>query len=159
MKQRSCTPTLRYICTVCNKECKTRKRLTSHSKTHKPKHKLMCESCGKEFNCQFDLDFHMEVVHERVVNESGMTYRCSHCPDTFNSHVNLVEHIKQHKKETNESSRLCEICAKECTNLKTYQAHIATHKNKSFVCNVSSILIKSTRSSFNFLHRSVARLS
>lgn len=135
MKQRNCG-TAQFVCQVCKKECLNRRALTKHKVTHRPKHRLMCDGCGKEFNSQFDLDFHTEVVHGRVVNE-GITYRCSHCPDTFNSHINLMAHVKKHKQEIDEESRLCEICAKECPNLRSYRTHISSHKNRKFVCDVS----------------------
>lgn len=136
MRDRNCGPADQFSCDVCKKVCPNKRALSKHKQAHKPKHRLMCEGCGKEFNSQFDLDFHTEVVHGRIVNE-GITYRCSHCPDTFSAHAALMAHVKKHKDEKNDSPRLCEICAKECPNLKSYRAHISNHKNKNFVCDVS----------------------
>jgi hypothetical protein len=95
----------------CGKEFTEKKKYHSHTATHRQREKLMCEECGKEYNHQFDLDTHMESVHRRVIR-SDCIYRCSHCPDAFNSHIDLLEHVKEHQREKKEAPRLCEVRSK-----------------------------------------------
>lgn len=137
MKERSCTTEV-FACDICDKEFATKRHLSAHKQTHKPKHKVMCEVCGKDFSSQFDLDTHMESVHERVVKRDCI-YRCTYCQATYHSHLELLEHVRQHNKDKKEAPRLCEVCARTCPNLKSYQAHMASHlpQKKSFVCEVS----------------------
>lgn len=137
MKLRTCRPIDEFDCLLCKKRFPNNRALGKHKSTHKPKEILICDICGKEYRSQFDLDFHTEVVHNRISSpKKGITYRCSHCTETFNSHLALVDHIQQHKKEKHDSPRLCEICAKECPNLKSYRAHVSNHRAKKFLCDV-----------------------
>lgn len=124
-------------CKECGKEFKNKKNLYSHSQIHKKKEKVMCEACAREFNSQFDLDSHIEATHRRVVKKDCV-FRCTHCQETFESHLDLLVHVKQHNQEKKDAPRLCEICAKVCANQKSYLSHMSTHRNqKSFVCKVS----------------------
>lgn len=49
-----------FSCNECDKHFKNKKTLYNHKKTHKTKQKVMCESCGKEFNSQHDLVINVE---------------------------------------------------------------------------------------------------
>jgi uncharacterized Zn-finger protein len=136
MKSKTCMEE-DFGCSVCSKVFKSKKNLYAHMSTHKPKEKFMCEVCAKEYNHQFDLESHMESVHHRVVKRDCI-YRCTHCDEKFNSHLDLLEHVKEHQREKKEAPRLCEICAKVCANLKAYQSHIVIHKEKkAHTCIVS----------------------
>jgi hypothetical protein len=138
MKERTCFSEV-IQCQICAKHFQTKKNLYAHMQTHKPKQKLMCDECAKEFNNQFDLDQHKESIHNRVMKRGEFTYRCSHCQEAFSSHFELLEHVKEHQKEKKDAPRLCEICARLCANLKAYQAHMANHQpqKRSHVCDVS----------------------
>lgn len=134
MKSRVCF-TEKITCTDCDREFQTKRQLYSHKQTHRKKEKVMCDACAKEFNSSFDLEHHMEAVHRRVV-KTDCIFRCTHCNETFNSHLDLLGHVKQHQSEKKDAPRLCEICAKVCSNQKSYQAHMSSHKAKSFICEV-----------------------
>ncbi|XP_070508896.1 zinc finger and BTB domain-containing protein 24-like [Chironomus tepperi] len=128
MKSRVCHSE-QSICKECGKTFMTKKSLYNHMASHRPKEKYMCEVCAKEYNHQFDLEAHMESAHQRVVKRDCV-YRCTHCNEKFHSHLDLLDHVKEHQREKKEASRLCEICAKVCANLKAYQSHIIIHKEK-----------------------------
>ena len=59
--------------------------------THKPKQKLICEFCAKEYSNKYDLDIHMEI-HRRV---SNCIFRCTHCLESFHSQMELLDHGKK----------------------------------------------------------------
>lgn len=137
MKAKSCFTPDPVICKKCGKSFEKKKSLYSHLKTHIPKDKVMCELCAREFSHQYDLDTHMEAIHRRVVRRD-LVFKCTHCHDTFNSHLDLLDHVKEHKKEKKEAPRLCEICARVCPNLKSYQSHMVIHSDKKpHNCTVS----------------------
>ncbi|KAL7013905.1 hypothetical protein ACKWTF_015642 [Chironomus riparius] len=124
-------------CKECGKTFLNKKSLYNHMSSHRPKEKYMCEVCAKEYNHQFDLEAHMESAHQRIVKRDCV-YRCTHCNEKFQSHLDLLEHVKEHQREKKEAPRLCEICAKVCPNLKAYQSHIIIHKEKkAHTCAVS----------------------
>lgn len=122
-------------CKTCNKVFQTKKAMYSHQQIHKPKERVMCEACASDFSSQFDLDTHMESIHKRVV-KTDCIFRCSHCDAVFQSHLDLLHHVKEHARERKNASRLCEICARQCANLKAYQSHMSSHKDCSFKCTV-----------------------
>ena len=140
MKEQSCTAENHIIkCKKCGKEFSEKKHLYRHHKVHQSKAaKFICEDCGMAFTSTFDLDTHMESAHRRVVKRDCI-YRCSHCQAAFNSHLDLLEHIKEdHSKEKKDSPKLCEVCAKECPNNRSYHSHMASHRQqRKFVCDVS----------------------
>lgn len=72
---------------------------------------MICDECGKDFSNPFDLDQHKDIIHGRAPNRGDFSFRCSHCQESFSSHYELLEHVKEHKKEKTEAPRLCEICA------------------------------------------------
>lgn len=136
MKERSCFVDV-IACNICAKQFSAKRNLYSHMATHRPKPpKFMCEGCGMEFSSTFDLDTHMEATHRRVVKRDCI-YRCTHCQESYSSHLDLLEHVKQHSSKK-DSPKLCEICARECPNQKSYQAHMLSHREKrTYVCDVS----------------------
>lgn len=138
MKERSCIEEEIHMCTICEKQFKNKRNLQNHMRVHRPKETIMCEGCGLPFKSQYDLDQHSEAIHRRVV-KMDCIFRCAHCPETFNSHLDLLEHVKKHGRGAKDDEpRLCEICAKECINLRSYKAHMLKHRDVlPFVCNVS----------------------
>lgn len=139
MKAKSCFVE-KFECRVCNKEFETKRRLYCHvSATHnKVQTKVLCELCAKEFSSQIALDLHIEATHRRVVKKDCV-FRCTICNEKFESHMDLLEHVKIHNKEKHEAPRLCEICSKMCANLRAYKAHLTTHGEKRHVCEVRRI--------------------
>lgn len=134
MKSRACHND-KSICKECGKMFLNKKSLYNHLATHKPKEKVICEICAKQYSQQFDLESHMEAVHHIVKRDC--IYRCTHCDQKFHSQKDLLDHVKDHQREKKEAPRLCEICAKVCANLKAYQSHILIHKEKkAHTCQV-----------------------
>lgn len=140
MKAKNCTVE-EFRCKVCAKRFATKKNMNSHMSTHRPKpENFICESCAMEFTNNFDLETHLESIHKRIIKRDCI-YRCTHCHDAFHSHLDLLEHVKQHSKEKKDSPKLCEICAKECPNNRSYLSHVQGHKTrKTYVCDVSSCM-------------------
>ena len=128
-----------FICNICSKRFQSNRSLSSHKWTHKPKTKLMCEECAKTFSNKFDLEMHMQSVHNHAPDKnSNLVFKCTHCIEQFSNHMDLFAHVKEHVREKKESSKLCETCGRNCPNLKAYQAHIKTHNDvvKNFICTV-----------------------
>lgn len=139
MKDRSCSSIVEdvYECETCGKQFEKKKSLASHIRSHQPKETVMCEGCGTSFNNQYELDLHSEATHRRVVKENCI-YRCAHCPETFSSHLDLLKHVKEHAKGGKFEARVCEICAKEFSNSKSYRNHMVSHREVlPFICTVS----------------------
>ncbi|CRK91436.1 CLUMA_CG005108, isoform A [Clunio marinus] len=129
-------------CEECSETFGTKNQLYHHKQKHKLKEineTSICDICSEEFKSRYALDVHIESNHRRIVRQ-GCIFRCYSCHDTFESYLDLFEHVQQHKKEKNENPRLCEICAKVCTNLKTYLKHKSTHNPRKFpyVCKTCS---------------------
>ena len=78
---------------------------------------------------------HIESTHRRVVKKDCI-FRCTSCNEKFESHLDLIEHVRTHNQEKKDAPRLCEICAKMLPNRKSYQAHLSNHRAKSFLCEV-----------------------
>lgn len=51
MRARSCIKEV-ISCKFCNKRFKTKKTLSGHMNTHKPKEKVICDMCGEDFTNQ-----------------------------------------------------------------------------------------------------------
>jgi hypothetical protein len=135
MKTRTCFVE-KFECPECKKECKNKRSLNSHKQTHRQKPaKVLCELCAKEFTSQFSLDLHIESIHRRVVKKDCI-FRCTTCNEKFESHLDLLDHVKLHAKEKKDAPRLCEFCSKMCPNLRSYNAHVSNHKEKTFICEV-----------------------
>lgn len=138
MKNRNCFVE-EIKCKICDKEFQTKRSLYTHIRSHRPKPpKIMCDSCGMDFSSTFDLDTHMESSHQRAIKRDCI-FRCTHCEESFTSHLDLLEHVKQHSKDKKDSPKLCEVCARECPNQKSYQAHMQHHRTdrRTYKCDVS----------------------
>lgn len=137
MKARDCFTPKVYVC-ECGKQFDKRKSFYSHRANHKPKEKVICEVCAKAFSHNYDLESHMETAHRRNVRRGDCIFKCTHCHQNFTSHLDLLDHVREHQREKKEAPRLCEICAKVCANLRAYQAHLVIHKDKKpHNCQVS----------------------
>ena len=138
MKSKVCFTEV-FNCDICLKNFLNNRSLNRHKRTHKPKLKLMCEECAKTFSNKFDLEMHMQSVHNHEPNKnSKLIFKCTYCLEKFSNHIALFTHVKEHLREKKEGSKLCETCGKNCINLKSYQAHIKTHADvvKKFICPV-----------------------
>lgn len=127
-----------HKCTFCGKSFTSKDAMRKHMYTHKAKVKVVCDQCGKEFKGPYELDTHIESTHNRVVRKDCV-FRCNKCEEVLPSHLDLVNHMKEHAKEADNVTKLCEICAKECPTKKSYQAHMQNHRKKrNHACVVSS---------------------
>lgn len=138
MKQRACQSLAEiFECEICKKQFNIKRKLREHMRSHQPKLTVMCDGCGISFKSQAELDSHSEAIHRRVV-KLNCTFRCAHCPETFNSHLDLLEHIKSHPKNPKGPPKLCEICAKECPSTESYRVHMIKHQDVlPYICDVS----------------------
>lgn len=129
-----------FKCEECGKTFDKKRSFYSHRAIHRQakKDKIICEACAKPFKTDYDLDTHMETVHRRVVRRD-CTYKCTHCHESFNCHLDLLDHVREHQREKKEAPRLCEICARVCPNQRAYYTHLTIHKEKKpHNCTVSS---------------------
>lgn len=124
-----------FACETCGKIYDTKSKLNSHKESHAEKVTVFCDQCGKELRDAFALEAHIEAVHKRVVR-TDCVFRCSKCSDTFNSHLDLLNHVKVHK---NSPTMPCDVCGKEVLKA-SYHSHMQWHKqDKSHACDVSRV--------------------
>lgn len=124
-----------HPCEVCGKTFETMNKLNIHKESHGEKSYVYCDQCGKELKDAFALEAHIEAEHKRVVR-TDCVFRCSKCADTFNSHLDLLNHVKLHK---NSPTQPCEICGKEVLK-NSYHSHVKNHgSEKSHSCDVRKL--------------------
>lgn len=122
-----------FPCETCGKVFETNSKLNGHRETHAEKAFVFCDQCGKELKDAFALDAHIEAVHKRIVR-TDCVFRCSKCSDTFNSHLDLLNHVKVHK---NSPTMPCSVCGKDVLKA-SWHSHMQWHKHdKSHSCDVS----------------------
>lgn len=92
----------KLVCEICSKAFNTKKKFNAHKVHHKPKETFMCEECSQIFQSKFNLDFHIQSVHNRKILFSEAIFTCSLCTESdtkFHSHADLSKHVKEHKME------------------------------------------------------------
>lgn len=133
VKDKTCTGR-GFPCEVCGKVFDSNFKHNAHRYVHEDKPQVYCDQCGQALRDAFALEAHIEAVHRRVVR-TDCVFRCSKCSDTFNSHLDLLNHVKIHK---NSPTMPCEICGKEVLK-NSYYSHVNAHRmEKKHSCDVSS---------------------
>uniref|UniRef100_A0A8C5M9C5 C2H2-type domain-containing protein n=1 Tax=Leptobrachium leishanense TaxID=445787 RepID=A0A8C5M9C5_9ANUR len=83
-------------CPVCNKKFSRVASLKSHIMIHEKEEILICAECGDEFTLQSHLSIHMEDHRQELMGNK--TYNCKSCKKTFETPLQLKEHMKTHFK-------------------------------------------------------------
>ena len=110
----------KYRCTVCYEEFKNNDKLLEHKKSHKVIHQ--CELCGKTFERQSALKYHIEW-HSEVPK-----YNCDLCDKKFY----VQSALRKHKNSVHAPSRdfKCEVCGKAFKTFTVFKNHRDIHENE-----------------------------
>ncbi|KAL7011147.1 hypothetical protein ACKWTF_014120 [Chironomus riparius] len=161
-----------YMCTICNKEYKTKGCLRSHMRFYHPKddaEQVICYECGKMFNNSNLLKLHL-MTHE---GDSDKSFECYICCKKFKNihnvkrHLNLTHALTQeriichicsasvkkaylssHMKYVHNSDRTrvnCERCGIWVLK-STFKTHLMKHTDMGVNCKVCGKFLKSTYS-------------
>ncbi|XP_023939979.2 zinc finger protein 37 [Bicyclus anynana] len=98
----------------------------NRTKYHRPK--LLCELCGKVFNNEAHLRYHMPVHSEHK------QFKCSVCAKTFGSILNLKSHATLHS--ASRPSYACDFCGKTFAYQSNKYRHMTIHKGIKFSCEI-----------------------
>jgi len=155
-----------FKCKVCDYTAALASSIKAHEKTHawEEKNKVSCHVCGKVYNDNGYLDFHMKHVHGEKE-----AVKCDQCGATFKSekylstHINTIhcedsrvhcdhcglqvrrKRLKTHQLTHAEPTFKCEICGQFLHSKSSWKAHVNAHK-KSFGCEECGLSFKARRS-------------
>lgn len=161
------TPNM-YECPHCRERFSDRRAHRQHVEKHAEGVLHPCSECGKEFRSKQALQHHIQMRHDSADLEQGPA-TCEHCGITYPKRSALKYHIarmhnldllhqcpvcqqrfrietylRRHMKETHSGPIKCEICQKQCANLRCYSQHRQKHfRDKIFQCTECSVSFKS----------------
>ncbi|XP_045776603.1 zinc finger protein 99-like isoform X1 [Maniola jurtina] len=98
----------------------------NRTKYHRPK--LLCELCGKVFNNEAQLRYHMPVHSEHK------QFKCEVCSKSFGSILNLKSHVTIHSETR--PSYACDFCGKTFAYQSNKYRHMTIHKGIKFSCEI-----------------------
>ncbi|XP_021961624.1 oocyte zinc finger protein XlCOF15 isoform X2 [Folsomia candida] len=110
---------VRFPCTLCRKEFKTRDQLQGHIFTHTTEKMYTCATCGKSLAYRTNIESHEKTHLEKSVREVS---KCHICPQTFLSRGALQRHIRA--VHENQRNYPCELCDKRFSNASTLRVHV-----------------------------------
>ncbi|XP_064636118.1 zinc finger protein 79-like isoform X2 [Lineus longissimus] len=113
----------RYICQYCEKDCKTRKALTSHIRIHTDVNRFVCNICGRAFVHKNGYKYHL------MSHTGEKPCKCTYCDKSFRSASRLNDHINS--IHTQERIYLCDICGVGFRTKRRLTCHRKTHEPKS----------------------------
>ncbi|XP_032242971.2 zinc finger protein 91 [Nematostella vectensis] len=120
LKRHLLTHTRSPSCASCKETFDSKENLDAHVNAGCPKKKpqetYTCEVCDKGFSRVSSYK-----THFRYHSKDTLTFKCSHCNETFSNRQSLIEH---HREVTAEGDFKCDVCEK-CFITK---AHLKTHK-------------------------------
>ncbi|VDD74728.1 unnamed protein product [Mesocestoides corti] len=160
------TPNM-YECPHCRERFSDRRIYRQHLEKHAEGVLHPCTECGKEFRSKQALMHHIQMRHDSEWDQGPAT--CEHCGITYPKRSALKYHIarmhnlellhecpvcqqrfrietylRRHMKETHSGPIKCEICQKQCANLRCYSQHRQKHfRDKIFQCTECSVSFKS----------------
>ncbi|CAH2284599.1 zinc finger 236 isoform X1 [Pelobates cultripes] len=135
-------------CPACNKKFSRVASLKSHIMLHEKEEILICSECGDEFTLQSHLSLHMEEHRQELVGSK--TYNCRSCKKTFDTTLQLKDHMKTHFKIRVASTRSynrnidrsgfsysCPHCGKTFQKPSQLTRHIRIHTGeRPFKCTL-----------------------
>ena len=120
-----------YICS--EESCKKKFRqknvvgFKDHLYRHSNRFDYSCDLCGNKFTVKKWYVVHLESHSEVIFN-------CYICSKSCKKHFTLSQHMKSH---FNPRKYKCDICGKECSNLKEHQLSHTNIKNIYCYCGES----------------------
>ncbi|XP_067625196.1 zinc finger protein 721-like [Eurosta solidaginis] len=123
----SIVKTTSFVCEVCDKDLRTRKKLKLHLRTH-AEYTFECKKCGKILKT---LDIYR--VFQRHLQIHGDNYICPHCgmqlssKATYNSHMLVHSDTKKH---------ICDVCGRAFKRGRGLKYHLISHTGlKPYSCD------------------------
>ena len=112
----------KYKCTTCVAMFQTNSSLNSHIKSiHESVKGFECELCQKKFALKGNLKIHVNGFHNKM-----RPIQCDECQMPFPKRQLMREHFEAvHLK-----AFLCNVCNKECKNLRGLKSHKRSHNRR-----------------------------
>ncbi|CAH1104218.1 unnamed protein product [Psylliodes chrysocephalus] len=120
-----------YECEECGEKYRFRSSLYRHKFVHKEKKPHVCHICGKGFIQAPTLTDHIRTHY------SEKSFICNICGKTFITKHALTNHIYMHKSDklADLNDLTCKNCDKMFTAAHTFNRHMLTHCDKTFLCS------------------------
>ncbi|XP_013882901.1 zinc finger protein 436 [Austrofundulus limnaeus] len=108
-----------FFCSFCGKDCKQKKKLTQHIRTHTDERPYACKWCEKSFHQSAHL-----IAHVRI-HTGERPYACSFCGKRFKDLHTQKRHIRSH---TGERPYPCQTCGESFRRREHLLVHMRTHQ-------------------------------
>ena len=108
-----------YLCPVCGKVFKEKKKFKDHCGRNPSRESLECRVCHRSFCSLAKLK-----QHQKIHTESGNQYTCTLCFKNFKHRRNLSDHFKQHSKKSEFKCGKCFKTFFSAHNLKRHEGKI-----------------------------------
>ncbi|KAM3174529.1 hypothetical protein ACTXT7_010343 [Hymenolepis weldensis] len=129
-----------HPCPECSREFRSKQALNHHIQMRHDTEELddgpaTCEQCGITYPKRSALKYHIARMHNLE-----LLHQCPVCQQRFR----IETYLRRHMKETHSGPIKCEICQKQCANLRCYSQHRQKHfRDKIFQCTECSVSFKS----------------
>lgn len=134
----------KYSCNFCNNEFDELQNFLEHLKTHdinldmESLGPLQCSvpTCKQKFNTESALERH-HIVHTDIVEDSKIIrtephdFICIICSVTVQDYNELINHMRNHRAETENKEISCNLCSKKFSSLKNIIRHAQTHEENA----------------------------
>ena len=132
-----------YSCEMCCFKSATRKNLRKHSALHTSSATpLLCNDCGKVFQCPYDLTQHLKKIHKHrsagtkkddKKMKSITDFICEKCGQHFTEQQKYNSHVKfSHVSE--EDKHQCPHCPHKSITHFSLKMHLALHYPPTLPC-------------------------
>uniref|UniRef100_A0A336LH41 CSON009975 protein n=1 Tax=Culicoides sonorensis TaxID=179676 RepID=A0A336LH41_CULSO len=137
----------RHCCNVCGEQFEEALDLLAHAEIHARSYQsLKCLLCGDQFPEESAIKFHIMEIHRHEMTENT----CRLCGKLCKDGRTLMRHSWDHV--ANDGSFSCARCAKSFHNKARLKRHMATHKNKTVMCDTCGEELQDGRSLMNHKH-------
>lgn len=132
-------------CNVCGESFTEALDLLAHAEIHARFQPFKCLLCGATFFEENKIKMHLMENHRDEMTESA----CKLCGKQCRDQRSLIKHSWEHSREKNHS---CSKCGKTFHNKARLKRHIASHRNKSVVCEICHEEFSDGRQLMNHRH-------
>ncbi|XP_035713472.1 zinc finger protein 888-like [Folsomia candida] len=125
---------VRFPCTLCGNEFKTRGNLSRHILTHTTEKPYNCATCARSFARRSHVKSH-EMTH--LEKSTRARSKCHVCPQTFLRRADLLRHIRVvHENQRNFPCLFCDKIFARTSQVKGYvEAVHPAKKEKTHSCD------------------------
>ncbi|XP_035712990.1 zinc finger and BTB domain-containing protein 17-like [Folsomia candida] len=125
---------VRFRCTLCSKELKSKASLMKHIAIHTTEKPFKCAECGHSFVDMSDLSSHEETHREKSVRNR---IKCHLCPITFLTRTGKRLYVQNYHED--QSKYPCPICDKRLKTANNLKFHVeakhTTDKELRYACD------------------------